>query len=147
MSAWMPLYKTKIIPKNKKEIQKIAKEIGYTYKEMKDAFKREDIAEAWENDKYLVLVYRQDTITWLSMRTQDRSPFTNWRDKQRIKNQLVGPECEGIELYPAESRLVDTSNQFHLWVINDPTYRFPFGFNKRRVTEKVSGGAVQRPFD
>jgi hypothetical protein len=35
----------------------------------------------------------------------------DWRDLQRIKNQLVGPECEAVELYPAESRKVDTANQ------------------------------------
>ena len=28
-----------------------------------------------------------------------------------IKNLIVGPEHEGFEIYPAESRLVDTANQ------------------------------------
>lgn len=46
-------------------------------------------------------------------------------DAQRIKNELLGDEYEACELYPAESRLVDGANQFHLWAING---QFPFGF-------------------
>lgn len=67
---------------------------------------------------------------------------------QRIKNQLAGAECEAIELYPAESRLVDSANQFHLWCLDDPTVRFPFGYDAGRVvTGESGGGAVQRPFE
>jgi len=29
---------------------------------------------------------------------------------------IVGEEHEAFEVYPAESRLVDTANQYHLWV-------------------------------
>jgi len=50
------------------------------------------------------------------------------RDLQQIKNQLMGPACEGGELLLAESRLVDTSHQYHLWVIEEARYRLPFGF-------------------
>src|ERR1043165_2191444 len=53
---------------------------------------------------------------WLSIHNLKKTADHDWRDYQRIKNELVGPEAEGVELYPAESRLVDTSNQFHLYV-------------------------------
>jgi hypothetical protein len=70
------------------------------------------------------------------------------RHFQRIKNEVVGPECEAVELYPAESRLVDTATQFHLWVISDPNYRWPIGYNEGRVISgRSGGGAVQRPFE
>lgn len=90
----------------------------------------------------------QVAVVHLSIRRVDRAPARDWRDLQRIKNQLVGPECEGIELYPAESRLLDSANQFHLWVAKDPGWRFPFGyFDGRIVSSESGGGAVQRPLD
>lgn len=82
----------------------------------------------------------------LSIRRLDRAPIHDWRDLQAIKNELVGPECEAVELYPAESRLVDTANQYWLWCYNDPTYRFPFGFSDgRRVSYLSVGKSVNRP--
>ena len=59
----------------------------------------------------------------------------------------MGEENEGVELYPAESRLVDGANQFHLWVFEDETVRLPFGFPERLVCEKdIAGGSTQRKF-
>jgi hypothetical protein len=58
---------------------------------------------------------------------RDRAPIRDWRIGQRIKNQLCGPEWEAIELYPAESRKVDTANEYHLWCIEG---QFPFGFEE-----------------
>jgi len=66
---------------------------------------------------------------------------------QRIKNEIVGPEHEAVELFPAESRLVDTSNQYHLWVLTSDENRWPFGFQTRLVANKGSHGAKQRPFE
>lgn len=114
------------------------------------AFLAED--EVWLNDTYQVNVRRMKAadegapdMVHLSIKRRDKAPVTDWRDKQAIKNQLVGPECEGVELYPAESRMVDTANQYHLWCIADPTFRFPFGWQKRFVRNESGGGAVQRP--
>lgn len=93
------------------------------------------------------------SMVWLSIRRNDRKPARDWRHLQRIKNELVGPECEGVEIFPAESRLVDQANQTHLWVILDPQFRWPFGFNEGRITmehddpEVTEIGAVQRPFE
>jgi hypothetical protein len=71
-------------------------------------------------------------ITWMHDHTmahieyhrRDRAPIRDWRVGQRIKNQLVGAEWEAIELYPAESRVVDTANSWHLWCME----WMPFGF-------------------
>lgn len=91
-------------------------------------------------------------VVWLSVRRNDRESVRDWRHLQRIKNELVGPECEGIELFPAESRLVDTSNQYHLFVFSSPRVRFPFGFDDRLVMDKDPGkegltGTKQRSFE
>ncbi len=82
----------------------------------------------------------------LSIKTHDRRPSRDWRDFQQIKNDLVGAECEGVELFPAESRLVDTANQYHMWAVKDPEVRFPLGFNEGRVVSNdTHSGAIQRP--
>jgi hypothetical protein len=98
----------------------------------------------------LVRPYQDDgeTMVWLSIKRIDREPIDqdHWRILQKIKNQILGPECEGVELFPAESRLVDTSNQYHLFCHPDPGARFPFGFNERLVMEKPMYGAKQRPW-
>lgn len=106
------------------------------------------------NDIYQVNVRRMivegmGRCVHLSIKRRDRQPVTDWRDIQWIKNQLVGPEVEAVQLFPAESRLVDTSNQFHIFCF--PDIRFPFGFDERLVSETplelVKGQAsVQRPF-
>jgi hypothetical protein len=87
-----------------------------------------------------------ELMTHLSIKRNDRRVLHDWRDLQRIKNEICDPECEAIEIYPAESRLVDTSNQYHLWVF--PKGKFiPFGFFTRIVSEAEFDKAKQRPFD
>ena len=117
--------------------------------------------EVWRNDLYTVFVNRniltdqpvydkennQVSICWLSIKRNDRQPIFDWRDMQYIKNQLVGEECEGCQLFPAESRLVDGANQYHLWVFENKGYNLPFGWNERWVTEKAFlPNMQQRPF-
>lgn len=88
-------------------------------------------------------------MAWLSIKRRNKAPARDWRDLQEIKNQIVGPECEGVELFPAESRLVDTANQYHLFVFRNPAVRFPFGWHQRATAtpdEAARVGAVQRPF-
>lgn len=112
-------------------------------------------AEIYVNNRYCVIKevqYASDPslppLIHLSLRHLDRRPLHDWRDLQRIKNELVHPHCEGLEVYPAEDRLVDTSNQYHLWVFADPTFRLSFGFHERLVAEgPYANGAVQRPWE
>lgn len=107
----------------------------------------------YANDVYQVIV-RRCSEDWavLSIRRQDRQPVADWRDVQWIKNQLIGTEAEAVQLFPAESRLVDTSNRYWLYANITTGYRFPFGFADRTVAESVSvqlsghGKSVQRPF-
>lgn len=108
------------------------------------------------NDLYEVWMYRVRSrgdwpdMIWLSIKQKNKGVVRDWRHLQRIKNDLVGPEHEGVELFPAESRLVDTSNQYHLWVIAEPNIRFPFGYSDRLVCTAEQAAAVggrQRPFE
>jgi hypothetical protein len=81
----------------------------------------------------------------INIRRRDGAAIFDWRHRQLIKNQLLGEECEAIELYPAESRLTDTSNKYHLYGFVDPEVRFPIGFDKRDiVSEEVRTPAGER---
>jgi len=55
-------------------------------------------------------------ITSLSIKRRDKKPIRSWRDLLWIKNQLCGEECEAVEIFPPMSKLLDTSNQYWLWV-------------------------------
>lgn len=100
--------------------------------------------EVWSNDTYFThAVSHNGAVHWLSIRRHDWKPVLDWRDKQAIKNQIAGPECEAAELYPAESRLVDTCNWAHL-ICLPPGEKFPFGWTKGKQTEDCAREA-QRP--
>lgn len=112
---------------------------------------REAKSDIYLNNLYQVNRYDEHPeVIWLSIKRLDKSPVHDWRHLQRIKNELVGAEHEAIEIYPSESRLVDTANQYHLWVFKDATYRIPLGFNEGRLTANAdaaqSVGAKQREF-
>lgn len=115
------------------------------------------VFEQWQNDIYDVVVRRHydepvpvNTTEWEAMVPRmiqiglgalDGSARHDWREFQRMKNFLAGPEWEGVELYPAESRLVDPSNYFYVWCFPK---KFMFGFNERRVVTPANCVAPQR---
>jgi hypothetical protein len=92
--------------------------------------------KSYANDIYTVQVRNEPPYVHLTISGLDGEPCKNWSHFQRIKNELVGSECEAVELFPADSRLVDTRNEYHLWVLADPASRYPFGFTERRVWDK-----------
>ncbi|WP_444876696.1 DUF7694 domain-containing protein [Brevibacillus daliensis] len=40
-----------------------------------------------------------------------------WAEKQRIKNELFGTERVAVEVFPAQSELVDEANMYHIWLL------------------------------
>jgi len=113
--------------------------------------------ETWINDKYQVNIkflekkkgLGKEGWIWLSIKSKNKKVIRDWRIFQKIKNMLAGEEREGVELYPAESRLVDTSNQFHIFVMPKGD-RFPFGYAERMLVKGHSVdegiGSGQRAF-
>lgn len=80
----------------------------------------------------------------LCIHCEDGEPRHDWRIFQQIKNQLCGPEWEAIELYPAESRLLDPSNLFMLWCAPS----IPIGkFEGRRINSSENCIAPQRDWE
>jgi hypothetical protein len=115
----------------------------------------EGTATVYANSRYVVIKTTTSPtdstfppLVHLSIRRADRAAIHDWRDLQRIKNELVGPKCEGLEIYPAEERLVDSANQFHLWVFHSESFRLPIGYRERLVAEgPYRSAAVQRPWE
>ena len=137
--------------------QLLASGCDVTYAKLKDSAKADAGAEVWINDVYQVLMKDahaadmalHDTAPpawYLSIKRIDQEPICSWRDIQEIKNQLVGPDNDGFMLYPSEQRVVDTANQYHLFVMKDTGLVIPFGFNSGRwVTDTATLGAKQEP--
>jgi hypothetical protein len=148
---WQPLVRANAVR------QLTADDIAVAYRTGGDAgvksLKLEAATEYWINDIYQVAVHRYPADTFpvgqpmvqLNIRRRDGRPILrDWRHFQRIKNELLGPECEAVEIYPAESRMVDTSNKYHLWAFPDPEMRVPFGWFERNVLD--DDGATQPGF-
>jgi hypothetical protein len=102
---------------------------------------------AYVNRYYSAFLYpRPDGSVMISIKPRDGGARHDWREFQWIKNELVGPEREAVELYPAESRLVDTANQFFL-LVAPPGVHWPLGFLERSVCEElVTDRNTQRAF-
>lgn len=83
---------------------------------------------AYANDRYSVFVREigHDALH-ISFHRHDRAAVRDWRHYQAIKNEVAGPERTAIEVFPPESRLVDTSNEYHLFVL-PPGVAVPFLF-------------------
>jgi hypothetical protein len=109
-----------------------------------------EVTEIWCNDRYVVIVQRfEDSgdVMSLSIRRDDRKAAHDWRDFQRIKNEIAGPEVEAFELYPAQSRVVDTANQYWIWCMPKGT-ALPVGFPEGVISSEDDPrfpAARQRP--
>jgi hypothetical protein len=139
---WQPLVRANTVRQLTEDDIAAARRVGGD--DGVEALKKEADVEYWINDIYQVAVHRYPAdafpvglpMVQLNIRRRDGRPILrDWRHFQRIKNELVGPECEGLEVYPAESRLVDTSNKYHIWCFPDPEMRTPFGWTERDVAD------------
>ncbi len=143
--TWLPLRKCdEIVPRNDQAAD--------FYSKMSDKERELLLSATWyKNDIYTVnkRVIGPDgsggEIVHISIRRNDNGIARDWRDFQKIKNQLCGREAEGLELYPAESRVMDTANQYHLWVFTKK--KLPIGWTvglKMTPEEAAVSGATQR---
>lgn len=110
-----------------------------------------DGAEIWANNVYSATLRRfpQGWVLgggpWaqIGIWSDDGEPRHDWRDFQCIKNDLVGPDWEAVELYPSEERLMDPSNYFLLFCAPE----VPIGLHKGRVLANARTCiAPQRPW-
>jgi hypothetical protein len=84
--------------------------------------------KAWTNHVFVVQLSMEDTsigqVAHLWVRRNDGLPVL-WHELQRIKNELVGPERVGVEVFPAQSQLVDVAPMYHIWIYPEG-YQLPF---------------------
>ena len=139
---------------SREQVIKWIEDAGVSGEKLDALMKDLDISEIYLSDdnKYQVTTFPNTVngfgtdMLHLSIKRVDREVIHDWRDLQEIKNAFVGPECEAIEVYPAESRLADSANQYHLWCFTNPEVRIPCGFQDRLVSEESIGNSKQRPF-
>lgn len=55
--------------------------------------------------------------TWLRVWKKDHSDGIGWDELQAVKNLAFGKESVVIEIYPAESKVVNFKNIRHLWLV------------------------------
>ena len=63
----------------------------------------------------------------------------SWAEKQEIKDELFGKKRCAVEVYPAEDRMVDAADVYHLWVF-EKGYRLPFGIHPKEYTKAIRRG-------
>jgi len=84
---------------------------------------REDGETYWRNAFYLVMRKELeperglDGAVRLSMRREDGKAIREWKHIQRVKNEIVGPEREAVEIFPPQSMVTDMSHEHHLFVV------------------------------
>jgi hypothetical protein len=76
--------------------------------------------------------FQGNPLWHLTITRLDEAPCRDWQIFQAIKNEIVGPQYEAVEMYPAHSRLMDVTNKYHLWILarkddQQTPPRFPFG--------------------
>lgn len=154
---WQPLEQAKLNPLTEEHIRETMRMCDMSREEAIASLEAEGRQTTyWLNDTYQVALIRHKykdpdfpDLLQLNIRRRDgEAIFRDWREFQAIKNQLVGPEIEMVELYPAESRKADMSNKYHLWGFDDPAFRWPFGFQDRGVSYRSStiSGMKQRAY-
>ena len=91
-----------------------------------------ELDRAYTNGEYAVMVRTVQTpwgaVEHACIRNTDNTDIP-WREKQKIKNDLFGRERVAVEIFPAESELVDDANMYHLWILPDG-FKLPFGLPK-----------------
>ena len=112
--------------------------------------------EVWQNSVYTATVNRKMNekfgaeMAEIAITRRDKDAVHDWRHFQQIKNDLVGEDCEAIEIYPNEKRLMDTANTYWLYAF-PKEYILPFGFmTPRNVLDSQTAylvGAIQRELD
>lgn len=90
-----------------------------------------EFTKVYENGDYAVLI-RTVKTDWgpfihAAMRNKENTDIP-WREMQRIKNELFGPERIGVEVFPKESELIDAANMYHIWILPE-NMALPFGID------------------
>jgi hypothetical protein len=90
-----------------------------------DAILPPRVFAAYKNNRYVVTLrygkfpFGGDGVIAMVQRHDDKPIPNHWREMQKVKNEIFGPEALAIECYPPESKLIDEANIYWLWVSVD----------------------------
>lgn len=97
-----------------------------------------DLIQAFVGKAHSVQVFEHESmhgVVWqLLFRRHDGGSQFGWTELQRMKNELVGEDAVAIEIFPAESEVVDQANCRHLWVLAPGVIDFGLSTKKRSET-------------
>lgn len=134
-SSWTPFVRTEMRPPTSSDVDRIraiTEERQLDFEAMVAPRLNNPRGEMFVNNVFQVVKRREGPLWHLSVKPLIEQRVT-WPELQRVKNELVGCSNEGVQLFPSEDRLIDTADQYHLWVAVDAGYRFPFGFDSGRL--------------
>lgn len=84
--------------------------------------------EVWRSSRFLAVVYRDNRSggTRISVnRTTiklngDWEEDITWSELMQVKREIGRGEQHAVEIYPADSCIVDVANMRHLWLLDEP---------------------------
>lgn len=99
--------------------------------------KTRPFGQSWQNKKYHVFIskelgcippFGEVVHLWIIAHVLNGydSKLHIWADFQRIKNELLGAEWEGVEIYPAEADKVNEADMYHLFCWKSDAFKLPF---------------------
>lgn len=80
------------------------------------------MTRAYQNNRYVVMIQDNcETTHGKCIKTliqkHDNKPIMNhWKELQNIKNKIFGEETLAIEYYPEQSKLIDESNIYWIFI-------------------------------
>ena len=83
------------------------------------------LVQAFRNNLYSVQVFQREmrgsqhmaALFGIRAHVSSMSSKMTWATKQRIKNELAGPERLAFEVYPPVSELIDEADMYWLWIM------------------------------
>jgi hypothetical protein len=86
-----------------------------------------------------------EVIHMIIVRHDKKKVEIPWAEKQKIKNELLGPMAEGVELFPSEMRRMDSiaDHQTHLWIL-PPGATMPLGLVPKAMEEMARRSALEQ---
>jgi 1-acyl-sn-glycerol-3-phosphate acyltransferase len=89
------------------------------------------MTRAFANNRYIVMIMdnaetdKGKAIRAMVQTVDDKPIERHWKEMQRIKNEIFGPEVMAIEYYPKESELQDLHNIYWMWIFPEGTIPTP----------------------
>ena len=161
--VWQPLVRDPDWYRDQKRAE-VAETVRAKFPDISDGALDDLISdETWGNDRYTVSVHLldgdRDGFVELAVHNHNRTPHVPWRHLQQIKNEVMGADREAVQLFPAEDRLVDTANEYWLYVYpvgkapmrnrrtkvgmdygRNVAYDMPDGFGRSRQSQEMEVG-------